>query len=532
MLDTAIVGGGLCGLALAARLARAGRDFELFEARQRWGGRILSIDCKLSGLAVDLGASWFWPDRQPLISALVGELGLESFAQHDEGAILRLAEADAKPEPVDAADGVHGGARRIVGGSQKIIDALVRQLPPERLHRDCQIVGLLDGDDHVVLTIVEGGSTRVVEARRVVVALPPRLAEERVTFEPPLDETMRQTMRDAPTWMAAQAKAVTTFAAPAWREAGQSGNAFVTHEQAVFDEIFDASDAQGEEAALGGFLALGPDLRASFRAGLPMLMQSQFEQVFGGPLEGREQFYQDWAEDPATCSALDRARGREEHVLAANPVLRRSLWKGKLYLGGSETGTRQAGYLEGALEAAQRIARDIARDAADDENEARPGESVNAASLRRFAAWVARQGAPAFEDYRRRLNASLAAQSREQMTQRALLGAAEAVFAQALAEAAGLGFDLAGVAVEKGRCALTPQLQAPFSDFLKQLFDDVAAYNATSCALSNFPDEHKLAPEYRQAIMRDVAAAWAEFSLALNAALLARAAKRTGGAAA
>ena len=66
MLDTAIVGGGLCGLALAAQLARRGQDFELFEARQRWGGRILTIDCKLSGHAVDLGASWFWPERQPL----------------------------------------------------------------------------------------------------------------------------------------------------------------------------------------------------------------------------------------------------------------------------------------------------------------------------------------------------------------------------------------------------------------------------------------------------------------------------------
>ena len=48
----------------------------------------------------------------------------------------------------------------------------------------------------------------------MVVALPPRLAEERIAFAPPLDETMRQTMRDAPTWMAAQAKAVTTFEQP------------------------------------------------------------------------------------------------------------------------------------------------------------------------------------------------------------------------------------------------------------------------------------------------------------------------------
>ncbi|MCI4677107.1 FAD-dependent oxidoreductase [Rhodoblastus acidophilus] len=532
MVETAIVGGGLCGLALAAQLARRGRDFELFEARQRWGGRILSVDCKLSGHAVDLGASWFWPDRQPLLTALLGELGLESFAQFDDGAVLRLNEADATPERIDVAGGVHGGARRVVGGAQKIVEALRRLLPQERLHLDCQIRGIRDGDDHVVLTINEAGATRVVEADRVVLALPPRLAEERIIFAPGLDGSMRQVMRDAPTWMAAQAKAVTTFAAPAWREAGHSGNAFVSHEQAVFDEIFDASDPRGGEAALGGFLAMGPELREAFRDGLPMLMQSQFEQVFGGLPDGREHFYQDWAKDAETCSALDRERGREEQRSAANPLLRRALWQGRLHLGGSETGSIQAGYMEGALEAAQRIARDIFRDTAPEDDAAlRQGENANDASLRRFTAWVERKAPGLLDDYRRRLNASLANQARDQLTQRAMLGSVEAFFAQALARVESLPFDVRGVAVEKGRSALTPLAQEPFGGVLKQFFDDVAAFNATSCALSNFPDEHRLAREYVQVIMRDVAAAWTEFSLALNTRFLGEVEAQDGAAA-
>jgi monoamine oxidase len=524
MLDTAIVGGGLCGLALAAQLERRGREFELFEARQRWGGRILTIDCKLSGHAVDLGASWFWPDRQPLLTALLGDLGLESFEQFDEGTILRLSEADAKPEKIDVEGGVHGGARRIVGGAQQLVNALRGQLPADRLHKDCQLVALLDCGSHVALTLKEDGAMRVVEARRVVIALPPRLADERISFEPGIDETLRQVMRDAPTWMAAQAKAVTTFERADWREAGQSGNAFVTHEQAVFDEIFDASDPRGGEAALGGFLALSPELRAAFGEGLPLLMQSQFEQVFGGPMEGREEFYQDWAQDSETCSALDRERGREEARTTANPMLRRPLWDGRLYLGGSETGSRQAGYMEGALEAALRIARDIVRQTAaeDDDAGAAPGETVNEASLRRFAGWVERHSPAVFDDYRRRLNANLAQQGRSELTQLAMLGAAEGFFAQALAKLESLPFDLAGVPVEKGRSALTPEAQKPFGDFLKQFFDDVAAFNSTSCALSNFPDEHKLPKDYRQAIMRDIAAAWAEFSLAANDLLIGK----------
>ncbi len=78
MLETAIIGGGLCGLATAAHLRHRGESFVLFEARQRLGGRVLTIQCKTSGLAIDLGAAWFWPDNQPLLTALLEELGLES----------------------------------------------------------------------------------------------------------------------------------------------------------------------------------------------------------------------------------------------------------------------------------------------------------------------------------------------------------------------------------------------------------------------------------------------------------------------
>ena len=61
------------------------------------------------------------------------------------------------------------------------------------------------------------------------------------------------------------------------------------------------------------------------------------------------------------------------------------------------------------------------------------------------------------------------------------------------------------------------------TDFGEQVPDDVVAFNRTSCALSNFPDEHHLSKEYHQVILRDIAAAWLEFSLAANRLLLAKA---------
>jgi monoamine oxidase len=68
MLEIAIVGGGLTGLAVANLLRTEGKDFRLFEARSRLGGRIFTVE-EPSGLALDLGPTWFWPAENPLLAA-------------------------------------------------------------------------------------------------------------------------------------------------------------------------------------------------------------------------------------------------------------------------------------------------------------------------------------------------------------------------------------------------------------------------------------------------------------------------------
>jgi len=531
MLDTAIIGGGLCGLALARHLKKLDREFALYEARPRLGGRILTAVSATTGEALDLGPTWFWPDTQPLITAFLSDLGLATFPQHDDGVVLHLKEGDKNAEPV-ATEGVHGGARRIAGGVTRLISTLADDLPESAIHLSHVLVAVKDAGDHVVLTLRAGDVLLEVEARHAVIALPPRLVAETVRFEPDLDAATRDAMGAAPTWMAAQAKVMIAYQKPHWREAGQSGNAFVTHEQAVVGEIFDACDATGTKAALGGFLAFPPELRETFAVGLPMLMKSQMVQVFGSALDGDgEMHFQDWAQEPYTCSARDKAEPAGEHVAFSNPLLRRPLWDGRLFLGSSETATQGAGYLEGALEAARRIERSLARaHAAEQEDGGLPtiGTSVNATSLARFAAWVAGQNDAAFDAYRVRLNRSLAAQQREQLAQRAILGAVEEIYDRALDMLDTLPFDMRDVPVEKGRSALMTDVQQPFRDFIQTLIDDVVAFNRTSCALSNFPDEHHLSKEYVQTILRDIAAAWRDFSLGANHRLLAKAEAAAG----
>lgn len=526
MLDTAIVGGGLCGVVLARSLRRHGRAVAVFEARDRLGGRILSVASSGAGPVVDLGPTWFWPETQPLMQSLVEELELASIPQHDDGSLLHLNDTDKAPERIDGKM-LHAGARRLQGGMAQLIDALSAGVPRELVHFNHVLTDVGDRGDHVVLTFAAGDDMIEVDARHVVLAVPPRLLEQQVRFEPELDEATREAMRGAETWMAAQAKVVMTYNRAFWREAGQSGSAFVTHGQAVIGEIFDACDGESGTAALGGFLALSPELRQDFSAGLPMLMTSQIAQVFGAALEPVEQHFQDWATEPFTCSPRDRTLPRAERADTANPMLRRAQWDGKLYLAGSETAGRGAGHLEGALEAARRVDLSLNLGSARAESsDSRPSDSagsINATSLERFSQWVAGQQELAFDGYRQRLNRGLATQQREQLTQRAILESMEEVFDKALAMLDGLPFEISTVAVERGRSPLTPGVQQPFGSLMQSVLDDVTAFNRTSCALSNFPDEHHLSKEYLQVILRDIAAAWLEFSLAANRLLVAKA---------
>lgn len=80
--DVVVVGAGLAGLVAARDVAAAGHDVTVLEARDRVGGRTLSVD--QGGETVDLGAQWIGPS-QDRIQALVAELDLATFPQYDDG---------------------------------------------------------------------------------------------------------------------------------------------------------------------------------------------------------------------------------------------------------------------------------------------------------------------------------------------------------------------------------------------------------------------------------------------------------------
>jgi len=524
MIDTAIVGGGVCGLELATRLHAQGANFRIFEARERSGGRVLTKTGSKGG-ALDMGPTWFWPDTEPRIARRLDELGLASFPQHDSGTILKLEDPNKPAEPAEM-NSVHGGARRIVGGSVKLVEALAASLPEGSIEFGSQLVSVIDRGHHVELGFRRNGAEFTIDARRVVIALPPRLIAQDISFEPPLTGALQQSLADTRTWMADQAKAVVEYPTAFWRAAGQSGNAFVSHAQVMLSEIFDACDADASTAALGGFVALPPNVRTAIRAGLSLLVSSQMVQVFGVAADCEELNYQDWSTERFTASEADRAGFDEGQPVYGDALLRRGWWDNRLHFGGTETASYGAGHMEGALESAARILRALApataRAATSTTGASAMSTEERPAAFSEFATWVTIQRATAFERYKRLLTQALSTQQSEQLMQRAVLGAVEQLYSEALARLQDTDFGSITGLVVQGRSNLTPMALGPFAGFSKAMLDAAIAFNATSCAISNFPDEAKPQADYIDVIVRDLAAAWREFAMSVNDLLLSK----------
>lgn len=510
MIDVAVIGAGLTGLSLALRLQSMGLSVVVIDARTRVGGRIHSVSLSDDGPLVDLGASWYWPDTEPRMADLVASLGLRSFAQPDEGSVLSLSDPNEGPQTLDAPS-VHGGARRLFGGMRQLVQAMQSRLADGTLYLGRHVQGMRDAGRAVELQLTGGGR---VLAGRVVLTVPPRLIAQTLVFDPPLPADTMDALTAVPTWMAREAKAAVAMDDPFWLKQGQSGSAFSSHAQAVLREVWDASDEQG--AALAGLFAMGPGLREQFHRSLGLLVSSQLVQLFGlsAQTDPDRVLIHDWALDGLTCSQQDLMDTRHGQP-QANPVLRRPHWSGRLHFGGTETARQAAGHMEGALESAARLADALRPFAKRDLRGDGPNDSNLADALSEYASWVAAERVTTKSRYRQHLNHLLSRQDYEQLTQRALLAAAEQFYAVALEKLATYREVWAAESENMAQQRVS-RLLGLFGGFSKSLVDDALAFNASSCALSNFPQEHRPAPDYLRAITADLAAAWREFAWAVH----------------
>ncbi|HET8601816.1 MAG TPA: FAD-dependent oxidoreductase [Segeticoccus sp.] len=357
--QVAVVGGGVSGLNVARLLTAGGVSFELFEARDRLGGRVLTVDGSgaVSEDGYDLGPSWFWPRLQPGIGGLVEELGIASFPQSSDGDVIfeRMSR-----EPAQRYAGIRQEPEtmRFVGGSAALVAGLAGKVPHDRVRLSSTVMGLQLGGGGVRLTYRDGsGSERSVNAEYVVAALPPRLLEATIGLAPAVPPQNALLWRGTPTWMAAQAKFFALYDSPFWLGAALSGTA-----QSMVGPMLEMHDAttQSGGAALFGFVGVGPVERQSMgEQALTDACLAQFARIFGPEAQTpTATILKDWATDPLTATTDDTTSSG--HPSSA-PSWVNGPWADRLVLAGSEASPHEAGYLAGAIEASALAATDIRR---------------------------------------------------------------------------------------------------------------------------------------------------------------------------
>lgn len=374
--DTLIVGGGISGLHTAYELQKLNKDFILVEARNRLGGRILSNNYQiedsdkniadadvydLSKPAFDLGPSWFWPG-QTRIQKLIIELNLEDsvFQQHASGQSIY------EDQQGNIQQGFYGismeGAFRLNGGIQQLIANLEGQIDPNKIIKSVAVDSIQYDEGHMLTSLKNASDAKVdnieINSKKVVLALPPRLAMSSITFEPQLSNPRTDELNSYATWMAGHAKIIVSYAKPFWLEQGLSGDA-VSH-LGPMREIHDASSKTNSDEkgyALFGFVGIPSSYRKGNETEIRNAAVAQLVRLFGDKAANPNQVVlKDWSQEPFTATEIDQSMNGG-HAASSIREYSEEDYANCLIWSGTETADHLGGYnglIEGALEASER----------------------------------------------------------------------------------------------------------------------------------------------------------------------------------
>ncbi|MDD2723361.1 MAG: amine oxidase [Methylovulum sp.] len=147
-------------------------------------------------------------------------------------------------------------------------------------------------------------------------------------------------------------------------------------------------------------------------------------------------------------------------------------------------------------------------------------EQINADSIAQFHDFIAGQKPQLQNLYGQLLAQDLSRQQWDGCFQRNVLVVLERAYDDALAYLKSLTLDGALSGVNRGLSDLTKALLTAFDGFVDEFLLFVVDKHRTSCALSNFPDEHKPDQAYVNEVRRSIAGLWQDFALDVNAYVL------------
>jgi monoamine oxidase len=299
---------------------------------------------------------WSWMRRnvftQGARDALA--LGVEAVwaAQPEDLSLLHVLFYISSAGGLDALWDTEGGAQdaRVVGGSQLISIRMAEELG-DRVVLEAPVRRIAYQPDRV--TVQADGAE--VEARRVIVAMPPTLTC-RIAYDPPVPALRDQLTQRIP--QGAVIKCMAIYERPFWRERGLTGQA--TSTDGPVKLTFDNSPPDGTPGVLLGFLegtqarelgAWSPDRRRA-------AVIECFARLFGREAESPLDYVdKSWADEEWTrgCYGCYMPTGA---WTAYGPQLRAPV--GPIHWAGAETATVWSGYMDGAVRSGDSAAEAVA----------------------------------------------------------------------------------------------------------------------------------------------------------------------------
>ncbi len=340
-----ILGAGLSGLLTAFRLKKLGYTVQVFEARERIGGRIYT-HLAASETHVEMGATWFGLQHTHLLG-LLKELNIGHYEQHTKGDAFFEPFSLAPPQKISVPDQMP--SYRIAGGSGKLIKTLRSTLDEEEIALRTKIETLdFRGEKVFVL-----GMDAKWEADIVVSTLPPGLLFRSIQFQPEIDNEVNTIGLNTHTWMQDSIKTAIVYKEPFWRVSDLSGTVFSN--VGPFSELYDHSNESVTKYALCGFVNGGyARLSASDRQ---QKVMAQLEKIFGEQVKHHidyiECIWNDvWTKHPDMPDIFP-------HQNNGHPIFEQLHFGNRFFVSGAETAQHFPGYMDGAVQSAERVVRQI-----------------------------------------------------------------------------------------------------------------------------------------------------------------------------
>ncbi len=339
-----IIGGGLAGLTAAYLLKKKGVNALILEANDRLGGRIYTK--QYGDFSFELGATWVFQDEK--LKILISELGLHIYPQYLSGdALINYAPTmETQKAPTDTL--MQGAVyHKVQGGTGVIIQALADRVGDLNINTN-SIVNEIDfSEDQCIITAKDG---RTFEAECVILAVPPKVISEHITFSPSLG--IEEILKSTHTWMGESTKFTVLFDQDYWRQRGLSG--FVYSNYGLIREMQDHSTPEEQIFALLGFLQPINDLLLDFDKRRQKVIQELME-LFDIKNENILA-YDDclWVEYFSNKMGISFNRALAPHQNNGHTEFLKAHFDGRLIFAGAETSPVNPGYMEGAVRSAHR----------------------------------------------------------------------------------------------------------------------------------------------------------------------------------